>query len=127
MAGAGRRSLDHVAAQRLVTLISGRQRVEAVAAIDRFQQPVLFDAGFQLFAQTVDHGLDSMCSCIGMIGKPNRLVLVPIEVGIAEVLALQSLELFLAGAATKMELAAAMQWFISCAPAIADIPKRFYP
>jgi hypothetical protein len=59
--------------------------------------------------------------------KRNRLVLVPIEVGISEVRALQSLELLHAGAPSKAELAAAVQRFLSCAPAIADIPKRFYP
>ena len=59
--------------------------------------------------------------------KRNRLMLVPIEVGVTEVRALQSLELLPAGAPSKAELAAAVQRFLSCAPAIADIPKRFYP
>ena len=54
-------------------------------------------------------------------------VLVPIEVGASEVRALQSLELLRAGAPSKAELAAAVQRFLACAPAIADIPKRFYP
>jgi hypothetical protein len=41
--------------------------------------------------------------------------------------ALQSLELLAEGPVSKLDLAAAVQRFLGCAPAIADIPGRLYP
>ena len=54
-------------------------------------------------------------------------VLVVVEVGPAERRALESLELLKAGAPTKAALREAVQRFLACAPAIADIPRRIYP
>lgn len=59
--------------------------------------------------------------------RRQSVVLVAVEVGLVERLALESLELLPAGAVSKADLAAAVQRFLACVPTIADIPKRLYP
>lgn len=57
--------------------------------------------------------------------RAGRMV-VTIEVGKAEIAALRQLELLPASGPDTVQLRAAVQRFIACAPAIAAIPDKLY-